>query len=880
MIIKNKLLISGLILSSGLFIIPFGISSTVQNNSLVLNDASTTTLTEAPKTLQELRNADPNKIAKLSKFDSRTYDIVTNAKKQYWNTCWTFAIAGASETSILRSGIYGNQYNKNNLDINEDMIDYVTHIRTKDDDQLGLTLYDTFRNQLHQGEYMNIASSMLMNRMGPVSESTTIGSNYEPVAFLKNAIFIDPTDINAIKKAIVEYGAVTVSYYSGGQQWRQYYNANGSQTGPHAVSIVGWDDTISKDKFENKMPSKNGGWICKDSRGNYEPMEGFFYLSYDSPIRETTAFSYGQTKDYQNSYFWDGSSIVDSKFQQKKAAAIFPVKKATNNTKEFVKAVGFGLSGGKNIEVKVSLYRNVSANQTNPWDKINNPTSGELVETQTQTFEQPGFYTIDLNKQTEVMNGEYFSVVVEIVKSDGDSNLLFSIEHNSYNDMTYYYDGSWKNSNDNVNDYVAKIRAITTTQQLDNQNLESNLKYSNLELELNQYYSNTIYRYGQINKPEVIVKFNDEILVKDVDYSVSYDQTFNDVINNDSNDEVIGYGKITVEGLGKYSGHQEIGYPIKIGLRPDLKNFKTQENGNANPKVLMTIDATYSTYKSVPLPSNWEWAFPDKNISLGENTGNYIKYVGSDVKCYRNDMFDVILTKTNSTETIKNIEMAKVTVDSSSDFTYDGKAKVPVVMVNYGGTPLIKDVDYTISYRNNINAGTAEVVVTGIGNYVNEQVVNFQIKKAPNSIKVEFDQSTDKYNVTTTNGKVYYKYFSNEQCTQQLNKQPTTQGTYWVKAYVNGTSNYLPVESKPFKYVISSTSIPTLPDVEVNGNKPSDDIISIKPESPTSSNSSTNANNNQNLVIILATVISSIVVISSLGIGLYLNKKRKNKKNS
>ena len=43
-------------------------------------------------------------------------------------------------------------------------------------------------------------------------------------------------------------------------------------------------------------------------------------------------------------------------------------------------------------------------------------------------------------------------------------------------------------------------------------------------------------------------------------------------------------------------------------------------------------------------------------------------------------------------------------------FTYDGEAKTPDVI--FKGTSLTKDTDYTLSYQNNVNAGTATVTIT------------------------------------------------------------------------------------------------------------------------------------------------------------------------
>lgn len=67
---------------------------------------------------------------------------------------------------------------------------------------------------------------------------------------------------------------------------------------------------------------------------------------------------------------------------------------------------------------------------------------------------------------------------------------------------------------------------------------------------------------------------------------------------------------------------------------------------------------------------------------------------------------------------------------AQSTYVYDGTEKEPAVMVTLGGQILVKDVDYSVTYLNNKNAGTATILLDGDGNYMGEASATFQILKA------------------------------------------------------------------------------------------------------------------------------------------------------
>lgn len=80
------------------------------------------------------------------------------------------------------------------------------------------------------------------------------------------------------------------------------------------------------------------------------------------------------------------------------------------------------------------------------------------------------------------------------------------------------------------------------------------------------------------------------------------------------------------------------------------------------------------------------------------------------------------ITVTKGTE-----DKGEISVEPIADQTYTGSALTPKVVVKAGSKVLTQNVDYTVSYSNNVNVGTASVKITGKGSYKGSYTVNFKI---------------------------------------------------------------------------------------------------------------------------------------------------------
>ena len=199
-------------------------------------------------------------------------------------------------------------------------------------------------------------------------------------------------------------------------------------------------------------------------------------------------------------------------------------------------------------------------------------------------------------------------------------------------------------------------------------------------------------------------------LKKDKDYTVTY-----------KNNIIAGTATVTVKGKGNYTGTATKTFTImKVKLTPNLvtlKYTKTAWTGKAL-KPAVTVKAKVNG-KLVTLKKGTDYTVTYKNN----------KPVGTAAV--------TVTGKGNFSGTIsKNFAITKVKLKSADlEFTkaaWTGKAIKPKVTVkakvNGKTVTLKKGTDYTVTYKDNINKGTATVTIKGKGNYTGTITKTFTIK--------------------------------------------------------------------------------------------------------------------------------------------------------
>ena len=72
-------------------------------------------------------------------------------------------------------------------------------------------------------------------------------------------------------------------------------------------------------------------------------------------------------------------------------------------------------------------------------------------------------------------------------------------------------------------------------------------------------------------------------------------------------------------------------------------------------------------------------------------------------------------------------DISNATIDYIEDQTYTGSAINPTLTIKDGQTTLVLNIDYTVEYTDNINAGTATATITGKGIYTGTATKTYQI---------------------------------------------------------------------------------------------------------------------------------------------------------
>lgn len=141
---------------------------------------------------------------------------------------------------------------------------------------------------------------------------------------------------------------------------------------------------------------------------------------------------------------------------------------------------------------------------------------------------------------------------------------------------------------------------------------------------------------------------------------------------------------------------------------------------------------------------------------------------------------------------------------TGQEIVLDNSGLTPDIEISYNGTTFVLGTDYTLSYANNTNVGTVDVIINFIGNYagVAQQTTSFLITKAyptwitqPSISQVsntsEIQLTTGQTSIGSENIRYYYKHVDDADWTEIFGNFTISQtGQYKFKAELTETTNY------------------------------------------------------------------------------------------
>ena len=164
---------------------------------------------------------------------------------------------------------------------------------------------------------------------------------------------------------------------------------------------------------------------------------------------------------------------------------------------------------------------------------------------------------------------------------------------------------------------------------------------------------------------------------------------------------------------------------------------------------------------------------------------------------------DYLLNANIYYEPCKDIRNCDISL-SETQFIYDGEEKEPAVTVKFQGKMIKKGTDYSVTYENNKNAGTAKLVIEGTGVYTGIAERSFTITRAPQTVFAEpltYELPVNEATPITKTGFGYVEYISSDESIATIDRSfggmvvGHKKGTVTINVSFSGGTNYMPAST-------------------------------------------------------------------------------------
>lgn len=145
---------------------------------------------------------------------------------------------------------------------------------------------------------------------------------------------------------------------------------------------------------------------------------------------------------------------------------------------------------------------------------------------------------------------------------------------------------------------------------------------------------------------------------------------------------------------------------------------------------------------------------------------------------------------------IKPCSLEDCSISKPQSLTYTGEKLTQKLTVKHGDIVLAEDMDYTVSYSNNVYPGTAEMTITGKGNYTGSVKLEFDITvrdlAAPSSVKADLSgYNAVKVSWSRVDGASGYKVYYRESGSSKWQTAGTTAALNLTKSNLTAGKQYI-----------------------------------------------------------------------------------------
>jgi len=350
-----------------------------------------------------------------------------------FGTCWTFSAMAAAESNLIHEKVI---LTKDSADLSEWYLAYYGY--NDESNELPAFTYPSSLEYYNAGGDDWRSAAILTRGTGFLEGSSaaypaSAAAAYAPdvqarkyklnnVLYLGNLgereVRLKDARINTVKEAIMEYGAVSIGIYQGSDELylnpttKAYYIGTTENSPNHAVTIVGWDDDYATSNFNaSPRPTENGAWIVRNSWGSSWGASGHYYVSYqEGSLNDGVVYDTVAAPDKEKIYQYDPLGLCRF-VTYESADPVWFANIFTASRNEKINSVSFYTSHA-NSTCTVKIYKDCGSD----------PTGGALAAQKSVTVAAPGYNTVELDEEIDVLKNRKFSVVVSVALPEPTSS--------------------------------------------------------------------------------------------------------------------------------------------------------------------------------------------------------------------------------------------------------------------------------------------------------------------------------------------------------------------------------------------------------------------------------------------------------------------------